>query len=351
MVAALNDLREQVRSAAAAREPLRLRGGDTRRWLGGPVSGRELDLRAVAGIVSYEPSELVVTARCGTRIDDLEAVLAEHGQMLAFEPPRFAPQATVGGCIATGLAGPRRMARQPVGGAVRDHVLGVTLIDGRGELLSFGGTVIKNVAGYDVSRLLVGSFGVLGILAEISLKVLPRPVAETTLRFECAADRGLQWLRAWQARPLPLSASLWCDGVLQLRLSGASAAVAAARRDLGGEQVDDPPWTSLRDHQHAFFAGAAPLWRIAVPATAPTHAGDEPELIEWGGTQRWLRSTQPAAQIQDWAARHGGHASCWRGAGPFMAPLPPAVLAIQRRLKQQFDPVGIFNPGRLFTGF
>jgi glycolate oxidase FAD binding subunit len=342
---------EQVRAAAAAGEPLRLRGGDTRRWLGGAVAGRELDLRGLTGIVSYEPSELVVSVRCGTRIDELEAELAAHRQVLAFEPPRFAPEATVGGCIATGLAGPRRMARQPLGGAVRDHVLGATLINGRGERLSFGGTVIKNVAGYDVARLLVGSFGVLGIIAQVSLKVLPRPVEEQTLRFDCDADEALQWLRLWQARPLPLSASLWCDGVLHLRLSGARAAVVAAGRELGGERVDDAPWQAVRDHQHGFFAGAAPLWRIAVPATAPRFALDEPELIEWGGTQRWLRSTLPAEQIHAWASRHGGHASCWRGPAAFMAPLPPAALAIQCRLKQRFDPAGILNPRRLFAEF
>lgn len=351
MQAALTELREQVRAAAAAREPLRLRGGDTRHWLGGRTAGRELDLRALTGIVSHEPSELVVTVRCGTRLDDLEAALAAHGQMLAFEPPRFGPESTVGGCIATGLAGPRRMARQPLGGAVRDHVLGVTLLDGRGELLRFGGTVIKNVAGYDVSRLLVGSFGVLGILADVSLKVLPRPVEETTLRFECDADQALHWLRLWQARPLPLSASLWCDGVLLLRLSGASAAVAAACRELGGERVGAPDWDAVRDQRHPFFAGTAPLWRLAVPATAPRFAAHEPELIEWGGTQRWLRTGQPAAEIHAWANRHGGHASGWRGTAPFMSALAPAALAIQQRLKQQFDPAGILNPRRLFAEF
>ncbi|MEZ5460106.1 MAG: glycolate oxidase subunit GlcE [Steroidobacteraceae bacterium] len=351
MDAAVTDLCDVVRAAAAAREPLRLRGGDTRHWLGGAVAGRELDLRPLSGIVSYEPSELVVTVRAGTRIDELEAELAARGQMLAFEPPRFAPASTVGGCIATGLAGPRRMARQPLGGAVRDHVLGVSVIDGRGGLLSFGGTVIKNVAGYDVSRMMVGSFGVLGILVDVSLKVLPRPVEEATLRFECDAGQALEWLRTWQARPLPLSGSVWCGGELQLRLSGASAAVAAARRELGGERVEATSWQALRDHQHPFFAGAAPLWRIAVPATAPRFADNEPELIEWGGMQRWLRSAQPAEQIRAWASRHGGHASCWRGGAPFMTPLPPAALAIQQRLKQQFDPAGILNPRRLFAEF
>jgi glycolate oxidase FAD binding subunit len=301
----------------------------------------------VTGVVSYEPSELVVTVRAGTPLDELEALLAEQGQMLAFEPPRFGPQSTIGGCIATAIAGPRRMARPPLGGAVRDHVLGATLLDGRADLLAFGGTVIKNVAGYDVARLLAGSFGVLGAIISVSLKVLPRPREECTLRFDCDADEALRRLRDWQARPLPLSATVWHDDVLQVRLSGASAAVASASRELGGAPVAAPDWNALRDQRHEFFAGAAPLWRVAVPATAPRFAASEPELIEWGGTQRWLRTGQSATVVRAWAARWGGHASCWRGAAPFQTPLAPALLAIQQRLKQQFDPAGIFNAGRL----
>jgi glycolate oxidase FAD binding subunit len=349
-------LREQVRDAAASRRPLRLRGADTRRFLGAGVAdtaatvdgaAEELDLRGVTGVVSYEPSELVVTVRAGTPLDELEALLAEQGQMLAFEPPRFGPQSTVGGCIATGIAGPRRMARPPLGGAVRDHVLGATLLDGRADVLAFGGTVIKNVAGYDVARLLAGSFGVLGAIISVSLKVLPRPRAECTLRFDCDAEEALRRLRDWQARPLPLSATVWHDDVLHVRLSGASAAVASAAGELGGARVDAPDWNALRDQRHEFFAGAAPLWRVAVPATAPRFAASELELIEWGGTQRWLRTGQNATVVRAWAARWGGHASCWRGAAPFQTPLAPALLAIQQRLKQQFDPAGIFNAGRL----
>ena len=351
MDAALSRLRDQVRAAAAGSRPLRLRGGDTRRFLGGQVAGAELDLRGLTGVTSYEPSELVVTVRAGTLLEDLEAQLAEQGQMLAFEPPRFGPQSTVGGCIATALAGPRRMARLPLGGAVRDHVLGATLLDGRAELLSFGGTVIKNVAGYDLSRLLAGSFGVLGIIVSVSLRVVPRPHEECTLRFDCDAPEALRRLRDWQARPLPLSASVWHDGVLQLRLSGSGAAVAAACRALGGARVDAPPWQALRDQRHAFFVGDAPLWRIAVPATAPPFEGSAPELIEWGGTQRWLRTCHDADTVRSWAVARGGHASGWRGTAVFMAPLAAPVLAIHQRLKQQFDPAGIFNPGRLCAEF
>jgi glycolate oxidase FAD binding subunit len=351
MDAAVSRLREQVRDAAASHRPLRLRGADTRRFLGASGAAEELDLRDVTGVVSYEPSELVVTVRAGTPLAELEALLAEQGQMLAFEPPRFGPRSTIGGCIATALAGPRRMARPPLGGAVRDHVLGATLLDGRAELLAFGGTVIKNVAGYDVARLLAGSFGVLGAIVSVSLKVLPRPREECTLRFECDADEALRRLRDWQARPLPLSATVWHDDVLQVRLSGASAAVASACRELGGARVAAPDWDALRDQRHGFFAGAAPLWRVAVPATAPRFAASEPELIEWGGMQRWLRTGKSEAEVHAWAARWGGHASCWRGAASFQAPLAPTLLAIHQRLKQQFDPAGIFNPGRLHPEF
>jgi glycolate oxidase FAD binding subunit len=214
--------------------------------------------------------------------------------------------------------------------------------------LKFGGTVIKNVAGYDVARVLAGSFGVLGAIVEVSLKVLPRPPAECTLRFDCDAAEALRLLHSWQARPLPLSATIWHDNSLQVRLTGANAAVVAACRELGGMRVDAPDWDAVRDHRHTFFAGEAPLWRIALPATAPRFAAEEPELMEWGGTQRWLRSARSGAEIRAWAARCGGHASCWRGDAPFLTPLDSAMLAIQQRLKQQFDPAGIFNPGRLY---
>ncbi len=353
----LNDLieawRERVRAAAAAGGSIGIRGGGTKAFYGRAEVGEPLDTRALRGIVNYEPSELVVTVRAGTPLAELEALLAGQGQMLAFEPPRFAPGGTVGGCVAAGLAGPRRAA---VGG-VRDFVLGLRMIDGRGDLLRFGGEVMKNVAGYDVSRAMAGSLGTLGLIVEVSLKVLPRPPAEASLRFELDEATALHRLNAWGGQPLPISASVWRGGVLTLRLSGAVAAVDAALRSLGGERLPaaeaDALWAGLRDHTDAFFAGDVPLWRLSVPGDALAVALPGTQLVEWGGAQRWLCSTAPAADIRARTAALGGHATLFRHGdrgGDVFHPLPAPMWALQRNLKRAFDPAGVFSPGRLYEG-
>jgi glycolate oxidase FAD binding subunit len=360
---ALRGLVDRVRAARADRTPLALTGGGTKTFLGGAPQGEPLDLRPLAGISAYEPSELVVTVRAGTPLAELEAALAERGQCLPFEPPRFAPAGTVGGMVAAGLAGPARAA---VGG-VRDYVLGATLLDGRGELLSFGGQVMKNVAGYDVSRLLAGSMGILGVICEVSLKVLPQPVARATLRFACDEGEGLRRLNAWGGQPLPLSASAWCDGVLHLRLAGAQAAVQAATRQLGGEAVDqaqaDAFWDGLRDQTDAWFARArqqvaagATLWRLALPQVAPPLALPGTLLLEWGGAQRWFVSQAPTREVRAAATAAGGHATAFlardRAAieGGVFAPLAAPLERIHRGLKRTFDPDSLFNRGRLIPG-
>jgi len=357
---ALARLVDQVQAARSQRPALDIRGGGTKAFYGEVPRGEPLDVRALAGISSYEPSELVVSVRAGTPLADLEAALAEKGQCLPFEPPRFAPTGTVGGMVAAGLAGPARAA---VGG-VRDYVLGATMLNGRGEELSFGGQVIKNVAGYDVSRLLVGSMGVLGVICEISLKVLPQPAATQTLRFDLGESAALQRLNEWGAQPLPLNASAWWEGTLVVRLSGAAAAVQAAQARLGGDPIDPALaatfWSGLRDHGDEFFAGAvkaieggASLWRLSVPQTAAPLKLSGEQLIEWGGAQRWCCTTAPASQLRDAAAAAGGHATLFRsgdkGPGVF-APLKAPTERIQRALKQSFDPDGVFNPGRLYPG-
>ena len=358
--AALARLVDQVLSARAARTPLAIHGGGSKAFYGEALVGEPLDVRPLAGITSYEPTELVVTAHAGTPLAELEQVLAGQGQCLPFEPPHFAAGATVGGMVAAGLAGPARAA---VGG-VRDYVLGVTLLNGRGELLRFGGTVMKNVAGYDVSRLLAGSLGVLGVLCEVSLKVLPVAPATVTLRFEMDQASALQRLNSWGGQPLPLNASAWWDGTLVLRLSGARAAVQAAAAQLGGETVDAAMaatfWSGLRDHRDEFFAGAsravdggAALWRMSLPQTAAPLVLPGEQLVEWGGAQRWLCTPLPAAQLRDAVARAGGHATLFRArdrsAGVF-APLSAPLLRIHRELKAAFDPDGVFNRGRLYPG-
>ena len=320
-----------------------------------------LDVRTLAGAADHEPTELVVTAPAGMALTELEALLDAHGQSLAFEPPRFAPGSTVGGMVAAGLSGPSRAAA----GSVRDHVLGVTMVSGTGELMHFGGRVIKNVAGYDVSRLVVGSLGILGVIVEVSLKVLPRAEAESTLRFDLAAAPALAQLHAWGALPLPLDASAWWHDNLVVRLRGSAAAVEEATRELGGERVAPDAaasfWQSLRDHADPFFVAAeeavaqrgAALWRLSLPQTAPPLglAGDE--LIEWHGGQRWLVTSLPAAQVREAATRARGHASLFLSrdkSGGVFAPLSKPLAQIHERLKRSFDPKGILNPGRLYPG-
>ncbi len=357
---ALQLLIDRVGNALDAGVPLCLRGGGTKDFYGETPQGELLDTRVLEGISSYEPSELVVTARCGTSLAALESLLAEQGQCLAFEPPHFAAGATVGGMVASGLAGPSRAAM----GSVRDHLLGATLLNGRNEVLSFGGQVMKNVAGYDVARLLAGSLGILGIILEVSLKVVPIAPASETLRFEMSEADALARLNSWGGRALPLHASAWWNGTLVLRLSGAHAAVAAAKSALGGEPVAPQPaqdfWTGLRNHSDAFFAQARAnadkkdaLWRMSVPQTSPAIAMPGEQLIEWGGAQRWLRTSAPADVVRDAATKAGGHATLFHASSKALgafAPLPSPLDRIHRDLKKAFDPSGIFNPGRLYPG-
>ena len=347
----LDDIVAAVKAAHENRTPLRIRGAGSKDFYGGMLAGEVLDVSEHHGIVAYEPTELYINAQCGTPLAEIEAVLAEKGQMLAFEPPHFGG-ATVGGCVAAGLSGPRRQQA----GAVRDFVLGVKLVDGSGQVLNFGGQVMKNVAGYDVSRLIAGSLGTLGIIAEVTLKVLPRPVAEATLVFECDAAEAIRRLNEWGGQPMPISASFWFEGQLWLRFSGAWAAVEAAIGKLGGDPMVNPEnhWNSIKEQTHAAFDGGL-LWRLSVPSTAPCPGLDGLRAIEWGGAQRWYAGEQAA--VREAAARIGGHAVLYRAPeslrcleGAF-APLPPALLALHRRLKKAFDPKGILNPGRLYAEF
>ncbi len=348
----LQEFKDHIVAASAESRGLRIVGSGSKDWYGNTPRGDALDTRAYSGIVSYEPTELVITARCGTPLAEIEAALAEHNQTFAFEPPHFGSGATLGGMVACGLSGPRRQAA----GALRDFVLGAVLMDGKGEVLHFGGQVMKNVAGYDVSRLLTGSMGILGLLLEVSIKVLPRPTAETTLRFAMSQAEALQHLNDWGGQPLPISASAWENDALLLRLSGASAAVNAAKKKLGGEDIGDAAsiWADLREQRSTFFADAPniPLWRLSVPSTAQPLSLSGAQLIEWGGAQRWLRTDMPAQQIRATAEAVGGHATLFRGgdkqAGVFH-PLTPTLAMLHRNVKNAFDPAHIFNPGRLYA--
>jgi glycolate dehydrogenase FAD-binding subunit len=354
MDAELKKLSEKVREAARSKTGLRLRGGGTKDFYGQALEGEILDTSVHSGIVSYEPSELVITARCGTRLAEVESAMRERGQMLAFEPPHFGQGASLGGAVAAGLSGPGRQAA----GALRDFVLGVRIMDGRGEVLSFGGQVMKNVAGYDVSRLMAGSLGTLGIVLEVSLKALPLPVTEATLRLELPGDKAIEQLNRWGGRPLPISASAWNDGTLAIRLSGAAAAVKNACARIGGERVQDAEalrfWNGVREHTDRFFKNDAPLWRISIPSTTPPLKLQGEQMIEWGGALRWIISHADARTVREAAQRAGGHATLFRGGdksvGVFQ-PLAPALMRIHRDLKREFDPHGIFNRGRMYPDF
>ncbi len=379
--ALLARVREQILAAAADGIALAPTGGSTKAFYGnvvrrGAAPVQTLELGQLQGIRSYEPSELVLVARAGTPLVELEDALAQKGQMLGFEPPHFGSGATIGGCVAAGLAGPRRMAA----GAVRDFVLGAECFDGRARLLRFGGQVMKNVAGYDVARLMAGSLGTLGVITEVSLKVVPAPAALATLALPMAQADALLAFDRWAALPLPISAAAWVDGLAWVRLAGARAALDAALTHLGRGQKPETPelaevfWNSLREQTHPFFtpifapiqpasAAASPLqpagperlnlWRLALPARVAPLAlpGATDTLIEWGGAQRWIHSNAPASQIRAAVSAAGGHATrfrCFNGADePVFSPLPAPLLAIERRLQGALDPAGIFNPGRL----
>lgn len=310
----------------------------------------------------------MLTAWAGTPLAEIETALAERGQMLACEPPSFGGAATIGGVVAAGLSGPRRASA----GAVRDFVLGLACMDAQGRELHFGGQVMKNVAGYDVSRLMCGAMGILGLITQVSLKVLPRPAAEATIAFECDAREALLLLNTWGGQPLPISASLHLGQTLSVRFSGARAAVEAAlarmTRDHAARMLSQSEaaslWDDVREQRLSFFTtmttDAAPavrsggsMWRLSVPSSAPPINALGEQCIEWGGALRWLASEADSASVRAAAQGAGGTAMLFRGsareAGVFH-PLSAPIMALHKRLKKQFDEPGIFNPGRLYAG-
>jgi len=346
----LEIFKERIRAGS----PLCIRGAGSKDFYGNVPQGEVLETRGHAGIVAYEPTELFVTAKCGTPLAEIEAALAAQNQCLAFEPPRFSTDSTIGGVVAAGLSGPRRASA----GSLRDFVLGVKLLDGAARELTFGGQVMKNVAGYDVSRVIAGSLGTLGLILEVSLKVLPRSAADTSLCFEMGQAEALDKLNRWAGQPLPIVASAWAAGVLTIRLAGARAAVEAAMQKIGagGTVVDRMFWDAVRDQAAAFYATDT-LWRLSVPSTTPVMALPGEQLIEWGGALRWLKSDAPAETVRAAAAAVGGSAVLYRApaelkarVGAF-APLPAPLMKLHRNLKAAFDPRGIFNPGRLYKEF
>ncbi|UHD18179.1 glycolate oxidase subunit GlcE [Thiocapsa bogorovii] len=355
------ELQDRVRAAADASLPLRLEGNGTKSALGRAVDGEGLSLSGHTGILNYQPKELVVTARCGTPLCEIEAALSEQGQMLPFEPPHFADDsdgdnstlgATLGGTIACGLSGPAR----PYAGSARDLVLGTRVLTGRAEILRFGGEVMKNVAGYDISRLMTGAYGTLGILLDISVKVLPISTTVRTLVQTCSQPEAIHRMTGWAAKPLPISATCFDGERLWVRLSGNQGGVSAAAERIGGESVDEGEalvfWRDqIREQRHPFFADDAPLWRLSVPPAVPPLSLPGVQLIEWGGAQRWLRSDAAADIIRAATTSVGGHATLFRGGdrrSEVFHPLPAGLMTLHREMKRAFDPNGILNPGRLY---
>ena len=382
-------LREQVQDAAQQQHTILIEGGGTKNFYGNyalnsidkaalnsvdnpglnAIDSRvphmtstrvALKLSALRGIINYQPTELVLTAWAGTPLQEVIDTLAASNQMLAFDPPAFGASATLGGCVAAGLAGPGRYS----GGPVKDYVLGAHLLTASGNILKFGGEVMKNVAGYDVSRLLVGSMGMFGPLTQVSVKVAPLPQEVCTLEFALDEASALALCHSWRAQPLPIAATAWqaterTSGCLRVRLAGAGAALKTARQKMGGQLLPETQafdfWAALREHKLTFFATPT-LWRLAVaPGTPVLNLG--PTLSEWGGGQRWIASALDAAVVRRMAEQAGGHATLFRHSGDqttsdqgVFHPLSGGVLTVVKRLKQEFDPQGLFNPGRLVHG-
>lgn len=350
-------LQNSVNDALNQGVAINITGSGSKDFYGTHISGTPLLTGEHRGVINYEPKELVITARSGTPLAELEALLAEQRQMLAFEPPRFSDNATLGGTIACGFSGPRR----PYAGSARDFVLGTRIINGQAEVLRFGGEVMKNVAGYDVSRLMVGAMGTLGLILDVSLKVLPLPEQELSLTIECGVEEAIRLMNKWAGSPLPLSAACYDGANLTIRLSGTPVAVTAGSKRIGGDKVHDGQafWNSVCELQHGFFSTEKNLWRLSIPSDTPHLDLPGKQFIDWGGAQRWFIADDEQQDLYQTIERVGGHAALFRSGakcsnrndeqnGEKFHPLTPALFALHANLKRSFDPKGIFNPGRLY---
>jgi glycolate oxidase FAD binding subunit len=342
-------LQQAVAQALAGKVPLNIVGGGSKAFYGRKAAGKPLSVREHRGIVNYHPSELIITARAGTLLGDLEQALAEQGQMLAFEPPHFGDSATLGGTIACGFSGPRR----PFAGSARDAVLGCKIINGKAEVLSFGGEVIKNVAGFDVSRLMVGAMGTLGVLLEVSLKVLPLPEAERTCRFELPVADALDRMAKLASGPWPVSGLSYDSRTLYVRLSGAEQAVSAAAARIGGDRAEDDGgyWRALNEQRLGFFRTETDVWRLSLPSASQPLALPGEWIYDWAGGLRWLKTEAPAEAVFAAAEQARGHALLFRGqdrGGDVFQPLAGKLKELNRNIKRAFDPDGLFNPHRMY---
>jgi len=345
-------LRQAVLDAMDLGTPLRIAGSGSKGFYGRPSSGNVLDTAGHAGILRFEPTELVLTARCGTRLSEIETVLAEYGQMLPFEPPHFGAKATLGGTLACGFSGPRR----PFAGSARDCMLGCRILNGKGEILSFGGEVMKNVAGFDISRLMVGAMGTLGVILDASLKVLPKPERELTVSFEQSMEEALNAMNRWCSEPWPLSGLAYDGSRIHARLAGSDRVIDAVYGKFGGDVLKDGDafWQDLREQRHEFFRADGNLWRLSLAPATPVLDLSGVWFYDWGGALRWLKTDAPSETVFRAAQAAGGHATLFRGHsgdGRVFQPLPDSLNALHANLKRAFDPMGLFNPGRLYENF
>lgn len=353
-------LQQQIQAAYEQTSALQIIGGDSKKFYGHTISSQELNVSGHNGVLNYEPTELVITARAGTLLSDIEKLLDDNGQMLPFEPPAYSTAATIGGTIACNLSGPRRA----YAGAARDFLLGCKIINGKGEILSFGGEVMKNVAGYDVSRLMAGAMGTLGVLLEVSLKVLPKTESESTQIFSCSYKDASEKVHRLSRTALPVSATCYHDSILRIRLSGTNSAIAAAIKSIGGDTMESASdyWHSIKEHQHDFFDTEKPLWRLSLASDIENisldggvNNNDSSYLYEWGGALRWLKTDLTGDKIQSALQKLDGHATLFRHSKTnteqspvIFQPLSPGLLQIHKKLKLAFDPKNILNPGKQY---
>jgi glycolate oxidase FAD binding subunit len=347
-------LQQQLLQAVEQKTPVAISAGHSKDFYGRTIEGDDFSVAGHSGIVDYDFRELVITARAGTRLLDIQQVLDDNNQMLPFEPPVFNEYSTLGGTVACGFSGPRRA----YAGSARDFVLGSRILNGKAELLSFGGQVMKNVAGYDLSRVMAGSLGTLGVLLQLSLKVLPKPESEVTLMQQLSVDEAIQYCSKLALKNIPLSASVIFDGKLYLRFSGIEKAVQHVVKQVGGEVLDNAAifWQQINNQQHSFFSATETLWRLSVPQATPELGLKGNTLYEWGGAQRWFIANDEISpeQVFEEASLAGGHACQFKNGerqGEVFQPLPAALLKMHHQLKNSLDPSGILNSGRMYKAF
>jgi len=342
-------IQSQILDAYKNKSALKICGGNSKHFYGQKLNATPLDVTTHNGIVNYEPTELVVTVRAGTRLSELETTLSENNQILPFEPPHFSETATIGGTIACNLSGPSRAYN----GAARDFVLGSNIINGKAESLKFGGQVMKNVAGYDASRLMCGAMGTLGVILDVSLKVLPKPETEITLSHKCDLNQAIFNMHQWVKQSLPITATCYDGSRLFIRLSGNNSSVNSARKIIGGELIDNSRtfWLQLKEQSHDFFNTDNPVWRLSLSSTSPLLDLQGDTLYEWGGALRWLKTESPAKDIRNKLEAAGGHATLFRNNKQkcdTFQPLSNGLLNIHKNIKNAFDPDHILNPGAMY---